>query len=58
MEKRSGSTLEFGNETRSDNSLYGNDRFWTRQNFPGFPGLGTSDSRAVWKGPIRASTVA
>jgi hypothetical protein len=27
--------------------LWGKDRFWTRQNLPGFPGLGTRESGAV-----------
>lgn len=27
------------------------ERFWTRQNFPGLPGFGTSERGEVWKGP-------
>lgn len=33
----------------------GNERFCTRRNFPGFPGLGTMESGAVWKGPMSSS---
>ena len=43
-----------------EGGLYGNDRFWTKQYFPGLPSLGTREvgpSGAVWNGPISNLTV-
>ena len=36
----------------------GKEKFCTKQNFPGLPGLGIKDSGDDWKGPIAASNVA
>ena len=36
--------------------VWGCEKLWTAQNFPGLPGLGTRERGEDWKGPMRVSS--